>query len=105
MKLRFLVLSLIFLFVSCSQKEIIIPVIVTTDMHGTFFNTADNEHSLVQTAVFINEKRKRLKTAVLGLSTVVTQGALKHEKIEKNSIYDKNDELLFSTIEVQCLYL
>ena len=58
MKLRFLVLSLIFLFVSCSQKEIIIPVIVTTDMHGTFFNTADNEHSLAQTAVFINEKRK-----------------------------------------------
>ena len=65
MKLRILFISLIFLFVSCSQKEIIIPVIVTTDMHGTFFNTADNEHSLVQTAVFIEEKRKKNPNLIL----------------------------------------
>jgi len=65
MKLRFLVLSLVFLFIFCSQKEIIIPVVVTTDMHGTFFNSADNNHSLAQTAVFINETRKNNPDTIL----------------------------------------
>ena len=58
MKLRILFISLVFILVSCTKKEIIIPVIMTTDMHGTFFNTAENENSLAQTAFFIEKTRK-----------------------------------------------
>lgn len=65
MKLRILFISLVFVLVSCAQKEIVIPVIVTTDMHGTFFNSPENKNSLAQTAFFIEKTRKENPNLIL----------------------------------------
>ncbi|HSW59343.1 MAG TPA: metallophosphoesterase, partial [bacterium] len=74
MKPRHLLFILsVFVSVSCS-KEITIPIIVTTDMHGAFISQGNEPGSLASIATAVNEIRTKNKDLILLDNGDILQG-------------------------------
>jgi len=65
----------LFLLISCS-KEIVIPVIVTTDTHGAFFPEEGAESSLANASSYIKKQRLKNRNLILLDNGDILQGSM-----------------------------